>query len=57
MADADQTTKSPLGRFRATPNCAHEHGSDHVDHHKHAEELATLLLATMLLQPPFAPLQ
>ena len=54
-ADADQITKRPLGRFRATPDRAHEHGSDHMDHHKHAEELATLLLATLLLQPPYGP--
>ena len=56
-ADADVVTKRPLGGFRATPDGAHERGSDQTGHHKHAVELATLLLTTMLLQPPNAPLQ
>ena len=55
LADVDQITNRPLSHFRATPDRAHEYGSDHMDHHKHAEELATLLLTTMLLQPPNAP--
>ena len=55
--DVDQITKRPFGHFRATPDRAHEYGSDHTDHHKHAEELATLLLTTLLLQPPHPPFQ
>ena len=57
LADADQSTKCPLSHFRATSDCAREHGNDHTDQPKHAEELATLLLTTMLLQPPYAPFQ
>ena len=56
-ADADVVTKRPLGGFRATQDGAHERGSDQTDHHKHEVELATLLLTTMLLQPPNARMQ
>ena len=55
LADADQITKRPSGHFHATSDHAREHGSHQTDQPKHAKELATLLLATMLLQPPFAP--
>ena len=55
LADADQITTSPLGHFRATPDRAREYRSNHTGHHKHEVELATLLLTTMLLQPPNAP--
>ena len=53
--EGDQITIRPLGHFRATPDRARKHGNDHTDQPKYAEELATLLLATMLLQPPYAP--
>ena len=46
--------KSPLSLVDAKPIVARDHGSSHTDDCKRAEELATLLLATKLLQPPSA---
>ena len=46
--------KSPLGFVDAKPSIAHDDGSDHTDDCKRADELATLLLTTKLLQPPSA---
>ena len=57
LAEADQTTKSPFDHFQAKPDRACKHRNNHTDHHMHAEELATLLLTTMLLQPPYPPVQ
>ena len=46
--------KSPLGLVDAKPSIAHDDGSDPTDGCKRAEELATPLLTTKLLQPPSA---
>ena len=53
-AVAAKVAKSPLGLVHAKPIVARDHGSSHTDGCKRAEELATLLLATKLLQPPSA---
>ena len=49
LANADQITKLSSGHFHATSDHAREHGSHQTDQPKHAKELATLPLATMLL--------
>ena len=49
--------KRPLSHYETKPGRTHMYANDHTDHHKHAKELATLLLTTMLLQPPYAPFQ
>ena len=54
LAAAAKVAKSPLSLVDAKPIVARDHGSSHTDDCKHAEELATLLLATKLLQPPSA---
>ena len=52
--DAFQPRRSPLSRFSAAERRSREHGSDHTDVCHHDDTLATLLLATNLLQPPSA---
>ena len=52
--DAFQPRRSPLSRFSAAERWSREHGSDHTDVCHHTDKLATLLLATNLLQPPSA---
>ena len=49
-----QIAKSRLGLVDAKPSIAHDDGSDPTDDCKRAEELATLLQTTKLLQPPSA---
>ena len=43
-----------LSLVDAKPSNARDRGSDHTDICRHADELATLLPATKLLQPPSA---
>ena len=52
--DAVQLTRSPLSRFGAAERRSRERGSDHTHVCRHADELATLLLLTKLLQPSSA---
>ena len=54
LAVTANIAKSPLSLVDAKPIVARDHGSSHTDDCKRAEELATLLLATKLLQPPSA---
>ena len=54
LAVTANIAKSPLSLVDAKPIVARDHGSSHTDDCKRAEELATVLLATMLLQPPYA---
>ncbi len=54
LAAAAQVAKSPLSLVDAKPSNARDRGSDHTDICRHADELATLLPATKLLQPPSA---
>ena len=49
-----QPTRSPLSRFGAAERRSRERGSDHTHVCRHADELATLLLLTKLLQPSSA---
>ena len=51
---AAKVAKSTLCLVDPKPIVAHDHGSGHTDDCQRAEELATVLLATMLLQPPYA---
>ena len=54
LAVTAKIAKSPLGLVDAKPSIAHDDGSDHTDDCQRADELATLLLTTKLLQPPSA---
>ena len=54
LTAAANIAKSPLCLVDAKPSTAHDDGSDHTDDSKRADELATLLQTTKLLQPQSA---
>ena len=54
LAVTANIAKSPLCLVDAKPSIAHDDGSDHTDDCKRADELATLLQTTKLLQPQSA---
>ena len=54
LAATAKIANSPLGLVDAKPSIARDLGSAHTDDCKRADELAALLLATKLLQPPSA---
>ena len=57
MAAAAQVAKSPLSLVDAKPSNARDRSSDHTDEWQRADELATLLQAAKVVQPPSALLQ
>jgi hypothetical protein len=54
LAVAAQVAKSPLSLVDAKPSNAHDRSSDHTDEWQRADELATLLQAAKVVQPPSA---
>ena len=54
LAVAAQVAKSPLSLVDAKPSNAHDRSSDHTDEWQCADELATLLQAAKVVQPPSA---
>eukprot|EP00322_Chrysochromulina_rotalis_P008372 CAMPEP_0115827920 /NCGR_PEP_ID=MMETSP0287-20121206/303_1 /TAXON_ID=412157 /ORGANISM="Chrysochromulina rotalis, Strain UIO044" /LENGTH=80 /DNA_ID=CAMNT_0003281113 /DNA_START=932 /DNA_END=1174 /DNA_ORIENTATION=- len=54
LAVAAQVANSPLSLVDTKPSNAHDRSSDHTDEWQRADELATLLQAAKVVQPPSA---